>query len=49
MLPWPDTFAYKEMARKNHMDLRLYEFVKELFVEQAALFEGSSITEANSQ
>lgn len=43
MLPAPDSFAYQEMARKNHMDLRLYAFVKELFAEQASLFVDSGI------
>ena len=36
--PEPGSTVYQELARKNHMDIRLHQFVKELFVEQAAAF-----------
>jgi hypothetical protein len=43
-LPAPGTPLHDELLRKNHMDVRLFAYAKELFAEQAAIFETSSAT-----
>eukprot|EP00547_Thalassionema_nitzschioides_P003077 CAMPEP_0194207016 /NCGR_PEP_ID=MMETSP0156-20130528/5892_1 /TAXON_ID=33649 /ORGANISM="Thalassionema nitzschioides, Strain L26-B" /LENGTH=385 /DNA_ID=CAMNT_0038933687 /DNA_START=67 /DNA_END=1224 /DNA_ORIENTATION=- len=37
-IPPSDSPVYKELLRKNHMDVRLYKYAVELFREQASMF-----------
>jgi hypothetical protein len=37
-VPPPDSPTYEILHRNNHMDLRLYQYARELFVEQSRIF-----------
>jgi hypothetical protein len=34
----PESPTYQELGRKNHMDIRLYQYARELFAKQATIF-----------
>ena len=37
-VPPPDSPTYQVLQRNNHMDIRLYQYARELFVDQARIF-----------
>jgi hypothetical protein len=45
-VPPPDSDVFRKLEEKNHMDTRLYEYVRQLFAEQASIFTTNPVFNA---